>query len=433
MPGMSGQAGSHGSATGAAPADPVRAALAVMDSNPRTSKRARWPGTGASSGVRRPAETLDKLRSSTIVIAMAVYAATRIISVWAFLLLLPQRRFGLIRRLGIWNYLAHSSDAGWYATIAEHGYQHSAPGSFDFYPGYPAAIDTIAWIPGMGTAGAGIVVTVIAGLVAAAGLALLGLRLTGDSRVSVLLVALWAVAPGAFVLSMVYTEALFCALAVWALVAVADRRWLTAGVLTMLAGTVHSSAVCLVAAVAVAALAAVTGTPRAGRLTPGAWLRPAAAVVICPLGLIGFCLFVQLGLRYPGGWLAAEAASGQQISWGVGTSQAVISTLSAPNAFDLLSVLAILAAAGLAAWTLTERMPAYLKVYVLCTVFLAVLTGPGWLGSKPRILLPALLLGFPLAKILAPSRNYVLIPLIAVLAAASAWFTLIQSTVGIPP
>jgi hypothetical protein len=249
----------------------------------------------------------------------------------------------------------------------------------------------------------------------------------------VLLVALWAVAPAAFVLSMVYTEALFCALAVWALVAVADRRWITAGVLTMLAGTVHSSGAILVAAVAVAALAAVIESARAGRLTPGAWLRPAAAVVISPLGLIGFWLFVQFGLGYPGGWLAAEAASGQHVKLGVGTSRAVIATLSAPNAFDLLSVLAIVAGAGLAAWTLTERMPGYLKVYVVCTVLLAVLTGPGWLGSKPRILLPALLLGLPLAKILAPSRNYVLIPLIAVLAAASAWFTLIQATVGIAP
>jgi hypothetical protein len=70
---------------------------------------------------------------------------------------------------------------------------------------------------------------------------------------------------------------------------------------------------------------------------------------------------------------------------------------------------------------------------VACTVLLALLTGPGWLGSKPRILLPALLLGFPLAKILAPSRNYVLIPMIAILAAASAWFTLLQTTAGIAP
>ena len=400
----------------------------------RAAAGVRLPGTAASSAIRKPAEALSKMRSSTTAIAMAVYAATRIISVCTFWLLLRQHGFRPIRRSGgIWTYLTRSSDAGWYSTIAEHGYQHSAPGTFHFYPGYPAAIDTIAWIPGMGTARAGIVITAIAGLVAAAGLAQLGLRLTGDSRISVLLVALWAVAPAALVLSMVYPEALFCALAVWALVAVADRRWITAGVLTMLAGTVHSSAVTLVAAVAVAALAAVIESARAGWRPVGAWLRPIAAVVISPLGLIGFWVFVSAGLRYPGGWAAAESDAGQRIDWGVGTWHAVVRTLSAPTAYSLLPVLAILAAAALAAWTVTERIPAYLKVYVLCTVVLALLTGPGWLGSKPRILLPALILGFPLAKILAPSRNYVLIPMIVILAAASAWFTLIQTTVGIAP
>jgi hypothetical protein len=389
------------------------------------------PGTAAPS----LSDRLYKLCSSTTAIAIAVYAATRVIALYTFLFLLPLRGFRPIRRSwGIWAYLTRSSDASWYATIAEHGYPHSAPGTFHFYPGYPAAIDTIAWIPGIGTARAGILVTIIAGVVAAAGLAQLGLRLTGDSRISVLLVALWAVAPGAFVLSMAYSEALACALAVWALVAVADRRWITAGVLTMLAGTVHSSAVSLIAAVAVAAIAAAIESARTERPLPlRAWLRPIAAVAISPLGLLGFWLFVSVVLRYPGGWPAAESASGQRIDWGVGTWHAVLETLSAPKAFGLLFVLVVLAAVGLAAWTLTERIPVYLKVYVLCAVLLAVLAGPGWLSTKPRILLAALLLGFPLAKILAPTRNYVLIPLITVLAAASAWFTLIQTTVGHAP
>jgi hypothetical protein len=393
------------------------------------------PGPVASPVIRRPAEALSRLRSSTTAIAVAVYLATRVISVWTFSVLLPLPSFRSIRSSwGIWKYLTASSDAGWYSRVAEHGYQLSSPGSFHFYPGYPAAIDAIAWIPGVGTARAGIVVTVIAGLVAAAGLARLGLRLTGDSRISVLLVALWAVAPAAMVLSMVYSEALFCALAVWALVAVADRRWITAGVLTMLAGTVHSSAVALMAAVAVAALLAVIESARAGWRPFGAWLRPVAAVVISPLGLIGFSLFVSVWLHYPGGWLAAETDSGAGLDWGVGTWHAIAKTLGTPSSgYYLLFVLAILAAVGLAAWTFTERIPAYLKVYVLCTVLLALLTSAGFLGSKPRILLPALLLGYPLAKILAPSRNYVLIPMIAILAVASAWFTLIQTTAGIPP
>jgi hypothetical protein len=74
-----------------------------------------------------------------------------------------------------------------------------------------------------------------------------------------------------------------------------------------------------------------------------------------------------------------------------------------------------------------------LKVYILVTVLLAVLTSSFFLGSKPRILLPALLLGFPVAKVLAPVRDRVLVPMMAILAVASAWLTLSAAAVRIPP
>ena len=114
--------------------------------------------------------------------------------------------------------------------------------------------------------------TIAAGLAAAWGLTRLGMVLTGDRRVSLLVAALWAVAPGSIVLSMVYSEALFCALAIWSLIALVERRWLTAAGLTILAGTVRSSAMALVAAVAVAAVptliravrARQRGSPRGG-------------------------------------------------------------------------------------------------------------------------------------------------------------------------
>src|SRR5690349_1222841 len=104
---------------------------------------------------------------------------------------------------------------------------------------------------------AGLIVTAAAGLAAAWGLTTLGLKPTGDPRISLLLTAVWAVAPGSVVLTMMYAEALFCALAVWALVALVSRRWLTAGLLTLAAGTVRSTAVALIAAVTVAAAIAV--------------------------------------------------------------------------------------------------------------------------------------------------------------------------------
>ena len=65
----------------------------------RATVGVRLRGTGASSAIRRPAETLYKLRSSTTAIAMAVYAATRIISVWTYLLVMPLRGFRQVRRV----------------------------------------------------------------------------------------------------------------------------------------------------------------------------------------------------------------------------------------------------------------------------------------------------------------------------------------------
>jgi hypothetical protein len=364
---------------------------------------------------------------------MVVFAVTRVISLMTFAFLLPHGHFRKIHG-GIWSFLTRDADAAWYANIAQHGYPRSEIAFFHFYPGYPAAIDTIAWIPGMGVARAGIAVTTIAGLAAAAGLARLGRRLTDDTRTSLLLVALWASAPGAMVLSMAYSEALMCALAVWALVAVVDRRWITAGVLTMLAGTVHSSAVALIAAVEVAVLITLAGAARKERLSLGEWLRPFAAGAMAPLGLIGFLVFVTLRQAQPGGWLADEGKSGTSIDWGRSTWHVVSRTfVGSPRGINLLFVLVLLAAVALAAWNLTERMPAYLKVYILVTVLLAVLTSSAFLGSKPRYLLPALLLGLPLAKVLAPVRAHVLVPMIAILAVASAWLTLSAAAVGIVP
>src|SRR5205085_1452821 len=115
-----------------------------------------------------------------------------------------------------------SSDGRHYRDIAAHGYAYP-PGQlahasvFSWFPGYPAAIDALAWLPWITLVTAGLVVTAAAGMAAAWGLTRLGLKLAGDARVSLLLVAIWAGAPGSAVLAMTYAEALCCALASWAL------------------------------------------------------------------------------------------------------------------------------------------------------------------------------------------------------------------------
>ena len=337
----------------------------------------------------------------------------------------------------LWH-LITSWDSVRYLLIAAHGYSY-VPGNlrhdviFAWFPGYPAAIDALAWIPRLGTARAGLVVTVAAGLAAAWGLTRLGLTLTGDRRVSLLLAALWATAPASIVWLMLYSEALFCALAVWALVALVERRWLTAAALTIGAGAVRSSAMALVAAVAVAALAALIQAARA-RQELAAWWRPAAALLLAPLGLLGYWGYTAWMTHRLAGWFWVEKNAQNSFDWGwaviAALKQAAIDGPTAPNALTLLVIAAALA---LTAWSVTDRIPACLHVYTVVIVVLALAPGPDYLGSKPRFLLPAMLLGLPLARLLAGARAWVLVPLIALLAAVSTWFGMYLMTIGWAP
>jgi len=318
-------------------------------------------------------------------------------------------------------------DGTFYRAIAAHGYDHELiqltnSSVFASFPGYPAAIDSLAWLPGISIASAGFAVTILAGLAAAWGLTTLGLKLTADSRISLLLVAIWAVAPASIALSRVHSEALFCALAVWALVALVDRRWLTAGILVMLAGTVRSTALALVAAVVVAVVLALIQAART-RQRIGAWWRPVAALLLAPLGLLGYWGYVAWVTHRPDGWFwIEEHRFHTSFDWGTSTIRVISDTfLGRTSVAGLLVVSAILGAVALTAWSLTERIPVYLHVYTVVVAVVAFTISANWLSEKPRYFLPAVLLALPVARLLAPLRTSVLVPLIVVFTLASTW------------
>jgi hypothetical protein len=359
---------------------------------------------------------------------MLIYAGIRAAGVALTAVALRSGNFRIVH----WSLMRWlgSADGGHYLAIAAHGYTYPAgqlahASVFSWFPGYPALIDAIAWLPGVSLIAAGLAVTTLAGLAAAWGLSTLGLKITADPRVSLLMVAIWAVAPGSAALSMVYAEALFCALAVWALVALVDRRWLTAAGLTALAGTVRSTAAALVVAVAVAALIALIQAARTGQRF-GMWWRPLVAAVLAPLGLVGYLGYVAVATHRLNGWFWIENHTCHMVfDWGVSTFRVVQGTfLDAPSVADVLVVLTIIAAAGLALWSLTERIPVYLNVYTLVVVVMALTTSANWIGSKPRFLLPAILLALPVGRLLAPLRTSVLVGLIVILTGMSTWFGL---------
>jgi hypothetical protein len=189
----------------------------------------------------------------------------------------------------------------------------------------------------------------------------------------------------------------------------------------------------VIAAVAVAALICVAGSVRAGRpVTELA--RPAAAVVLAPLGFIGWWAYVAVRLGRLDGLTWDQAQIHESLDWGSSTlSTMQHAFVRLPSPYLLITVLALIAALALAAWSLTEPTPAYLRVYTLVLAVLTVAVNATFMASKLRLLLPAFAVALPLARILAPVRTYVLIPLMVILAAGSAWFTLFLAAGGKSP
>ena len=357
-----------------------------------------------------------------------IYAGIRVLSVAIAAFALQHGKFS-DRHWSLLRWM-RAADGGHYLAIAAHGYTYP-PGQlahasvFSFFPAYPAAMSALARLPGVTLVGAGLAVTAIAGLAAAWGITVLGMKLTADPRISLLMVAVWAVAPTSTVLEMLYAEALFCALAVWVLIALVDRRWLTAAGLTIVAGTVRSTAVALVAALVVAAAAALVEAARTHRRI-AEWWRPLAAALLAPLGLLGFLGYVAVRTGRLDGWFWIENHTfHMDFDWGTSTLQVLKGIfLDSPSVPDVLVALAIIAGVSLAVWSLTERIPLYLHVYTVVVVVMALVSSANWIGSKPRFMLPAILLALPVARLLAPLRTSVLVPLIVVLTVLSTWFGL---------
>jgi len=363
-----------------------------------------------------------------------IYAGIRLLSVAIAAFTLRQGKFS-DRHWSLERWMT-AADGGHYLAIAAHGYTYPAgqlahASVFSFFPAYPAAMRSLAWLPGVTLFGAGLAVTAIAGLAAAWGITTLGMKLTADPRISLLMVAVWAVAPTSTVLEMLYAEALFCAVAVWALVALVDRRWLTAAGFTIAAGTVRSTAVALVAAVVVAAALALVEAARTRQRIAG-WWRPLAAALLAPLGLLGFLGYVAIRTRRLDGWFWIENHTFHMVfDWGTSTVRTLKGTfLGAPSVPEVLVALAVIAGALLMVWSLTERIPLSLHVYTVVVVVMALVSSANWIGSKPRFMLPAILLALPVARLLAPLRTSVKLPLFAVLTALSTWFGLYLITIA---
>ncbi|MBA8827414.1 hypothetical protein FHX42_004810 [Saccharopolyspora lacisalsi] len=393
--------------------DPHRAG--TTDTTPTLRRR------GSSALRERVRTPLRRYNRELLLLAPGVvYLAIRLFGVLVLSWLSAANDESTLNNLRSW-------DGQWYLEIAAHGYGGVDPNMVDghgnrhpetplaFFPAYPLLIRLFAVLPGLGVSAAAIVVNLVAGIVCAYGLARLGRRIGGSHSVGLLWVALFAAAPMSVVLSMAYSEAVFCALAVWALIGVIERKWLLAGLCCAAAGAVRPTAAALIAVVGLAALIAIVRRR-------DSW-RPWAAMVLAPSGMLVYLGWVAVLTDDVNGYFEL-----QQRGWdsafdgGVATATFMLETLSGDKSvLETFTVWIVLAALVLMVLCLRNRMPWPLVLFAFL-VLAQDLGSDGLMYSKVRLLLPAFPLLLPVAIGLARRRTATAVSTTVLLVAFGSWF-----------
>lgn len=191
--------------------------------------------------------------------------------------------------------LACRWDCGWYLGIAEQGYalvpaEGSGKANWAFFPLYPLAIRAVSWATGLAPVLAGLLVSnlaILAGTWAGARY----LQRTRPGAPVFWFVVFCAAGPYSFYFTTDYTEALFFALAAFAMLSWRQDRPLQAAVAAAFLSATRAVGVFLVLGF-VADL-----VRRHGRSVIGTCLRDSRillAILVCPLGLFLYIGFLTL-------------------------------------------------------------------------------------------------------------------------------------------
>ncbi|MGW1543738.1 hypothetical protein ACWCPM_26460 [Streptomyces sp. NPDC002309] len=405
--------------------------------------RPRTPRTYLSRipRISRPLRVPDGLRPYGA--PLLLYGTAKLVGTFVFAVLLmasgeyreKNPRFG--GGAHWWDVLA-TWDGWWYLQVAEKGYDPGPlrrldPGgmftveqnSVAFFPLYPGLIRGTSEVTGLGLYGSGILVSVIASFVAAAGIYAV-ISLLAGARAGTIAAGLWAVAPGSGVEWAVYSESVFVAIAAWCCYSVMKGRWVAAGMLAFVAGLNRPTSAALIGAVGLAAL--VTLARRESRRKHGV-AGPVYAMCAAPLGLLTYVAWVGLSMGeltayftlQRDGWLHFFDFGAYTLDVLGNTAIGKHDYIFAFSVPDLLAFQLVLALPFLIALMLRKRPPLVLVAYTLASV-VSVLGTQQIFGNTSRYLLPC----FPLLLAPAAAMSRLSGPMLTVFfataAPASGWY-----------
>ena len=238
---------------------------------PVTAVRPATADHPSASPVRRPGAWLVR--------PLVIFAVARALT-WATLIVCAAvTHRSLARVVNRWDsrWFIRAAVGGWPSHLP-HVDGHVAASTVAFFPVYPLAVRWLGDLTGLSPLASGLTVTTVTGLTATVGVWML-VRHYDDQAAADRATLLVAVFPGAFVLSLAYSEGITVTCVAFGLLALLTRRWVVAGILGLVATATIPIALAFEVSCLWCAYRAVVGRRN--------W-RALAAPVLTPLGFVAY-------------------------------------------------------------------------------------------------------------------------------------------------
>lgn len=337
------------------------------------------------SGVHRTRSPASPLGSyGWVVRPGAIFLASRLITLVAMLAAMPISGRGLPAEIDLWDsrWFIKAAAHGWPSQLPMHG-GHVGSSTIAFFPVFPEMIRGLSSLTGASLLASGAVVSLATGLTAMVAVWALVREFAGVQCAD-RATFLFAVFPGSFVISLVYSEGLVITLVAAGLLALLRRRWALAGLMGMVATATSPVALAFVVAAGWSAGGEV--------LRRGNW-RALWAPLLAPLGFVAYMLMLWQTTGSLNAWQSTERGGWHSYVSLAYPFHIVGSFLSNPVGATITTDLLF---AGLAFTVVAavvavrHRLPAPVLVYGLAAAVGSAMAAP--VGLRPRFIF----LAFPL-------------------------------------